>query len=333
MMQGVVVNSSRSQVDAGGRYIPLFWRLFIPNAVVLVAACIVLIVQPANGRVMVLVGGLGVMLIANVVLMRRAFAPLSRLIDVMEGIDPLRPGQRIPTTGPDSEVAVLAESFNEMLDRLETERRESARREVAAQEAERRHVASELHDDVGQNLTALQLQLGRSAARAGDPVRGDLIEARELAGEIVENVRGLARRLRPEVLDALGLSASLTNLCTRLSESADVTISRRIASGVPVLDPEAQLVVYRVAQESLTNVVRHAGAATAMLTLEPDGDGVVLTVTDAGAGFEPAALRNGGTGIRSMRERALLIGAELRVESAHGRGTAVTLRVPGEMVL
>jgi two-component system sensor histidine kinase UhpB len=310
-----------------GRYIPLFWRLFIPNAVVLAAASVVLMIEPANGRAVVLVAGLSVMLVANLLLMRRAFAPLSRLIEVMDEIDPLRPGHRIPTTGPDSEVALLAEAFNEMLDRLETERRDSARREAAAQEAERRHVAAELHDDIGQSLTALQLQLARNAQQADEPLRGELAEARDLVAEVVEDVRGLARRLRPEVLDALGLLASLTNLCERLSASTQVRIARRLEPDLPALDADAQLVVYRVAQESLTNVVRHSGARTAQLTLERDGEGVLLAVSDGGAGFDPAST-NGGSGIRGMRERALLVGAELRVESAPGRGTAVTLRVP-----
>jgi two-component system sensor histidine kinase UhpB len=111
-----------------GRVVPLFWRLFAPNAAVLAAACVVLWLEPANGRVVALAGGLGVMLALNLVLMRRAFAPLGQLYRAMVAIDPLAPGRRIRVQGPGSEVTVLAAAFNDMLDRLEAERRDSARR-------------------------------------------------------------------------------------------------------------------------------------------------------------------------------------------------------------
>ena len=310
------------------RFVPLFWRLFVPNALVLTAACVVLMIQPANGRVVALVGGLTVMLVTNLLLMRRAFAPLTRLTSLMRAIDPLRPGQRIPVDAPASEVTVLAESFNEMLDRLETERRESARREVAAQEAERRHVAAELHDQIGQTLTALGLQLTRARDGAPGDLSGELEGARVTVAGTVEDVRRLARRLRPEVLDALGLGAALTNLCERLTEQTGVRIVPQLEPGLPALAADAQLVVYRVAQESLTNVVRHARASSATLRLRREGGEIVLEVRDDGDGFD-AERDEGGSGIRGMRERALLVGARLRIDSRPGDGTAVRLSVPG----
>src|SRR5690348_642646 len=106
-------------------YLPLFWRLFVPNAVVLLGAGIVLTIQPANGRVLVLGGGLAVLLTVNLVLMRRAFAPLVRLTALAGDVDPLEPGRRLPADGPESEVTRLTHAINGMLDRLETERRES----------------------------------------------------------------------------------------------------------------------------------------------------------------------------------------------------------------
>ena len=306
---------------------PLFWRLFVPNAIVLAAACVTLMIQPANGRVVALVGGLSVMLVTNILLMRRAFAPLARLTSLMRTIDPLRPGERIPVDAPSSEVTVLAQSFNEMLDRLETERRESARREVAAQEAERRHVAAELHDEIGQTLTALGLQLARARDGAPGELRGELEDARSTVAGTVEDVRRLARRLRPEVLDALGLGAALTNLSERLTGQTGVRIVPRLEPGLPALGTDAQLVVYRVAQESLTNVVRHANATGATVRLWREDGNVELEVRDDGAGFDTSA-DGRGTGIRAMRERALLVGARLRIESRPGDGTAVRLSVP-----
>ena len=119
-------------------YIPLFWRLFVPNAAVLLGAWVVLTIQPANGRILVLAAGLVVLLTVNLILMRRAFAPLARLTALMDEIDPLQPGRRLPPLGPASEVTRLTDAFNRMLDRLETERRESAMRALAAEAAERR---------------------------------------------------------------------------------------------------------------------------------------------------------------------------------------------------
>ena len=310
-------------------YIPLLWRLFVPNATVLGAACVVLMIEPANGRVVALVGGLLTMLIVNVVLMRRAFAPLARLTGVMARVDPLRPGQRIGVPGPESEVTVLAETFNEMLDRLEIERRDSGRRALSAQEAERRRLAAELHDEIGQSLTALVLQLSRVVDQSTDGVRADAADARDSALQLVDDVRAIARRLRPDALDALGLPAALTSLAERLSEKTGLPVERSVQRDLPALTPEAELVVYRVAQESLTNVVRHAGASRAWLALHADAEGVVLSVRDDGTGFSPEHVEHGG--IRNMRERALLVGADLTIgPPPGGAGNLVQLRVGRE---
>lgn len=308
-----------------GRYVPLFWRLFIPNACVLAAACLILIIEPANGRIPALVGGLTVMLGVNLVLMRRATGPLTRLIDVMRDVDPLRPGQRIASSGSASEVTVLSQSFNEMLDRVETERRESARRELLAQEGERRRVAAELHDEIGQSVTALVLELDRSIGEAPEDRRAGLLRSRAVAGELLDEVRRLARSLRPEVLDELGLVPALTNLCDRLSAHTGLEIKRSLSDELPPLGADVQLVVYRVAQESLTNAVRHARARRAHVALGCADGRVELEVTDDGVGIGAAGP---GAGIRGMRERAVLVGGVLTVERAAGGGTSVRLRIP-----
>jgi len=282
----------------------------------------VLWVEPANGRIVALVGGLTLMLVANVVLMRRAFAPLTRLTSLMNAVDPLRPGSRLPPLGPESEVTVLGRAFNAMLDRVETERRESARRVLLAQETERRHLAAELHDEIGQALTALALELDRQGAS-----NGQLAVARATAIQTIEDVRRLARRLRPEVLDQIGLLPALTNLCDRLSARTSLRIRREFRAPLPPLTPEAELVVYRVAQESLTNVVRHADAREATVRLHAADGNVELVVSDDGVGL-PSQLGTGdGQGIRGMRERAVAFGAELTVASPPGGGTEIRLRV------
>ena len=300
----------------------------IPNAAVLLAACIVLVVEPANGRVVALAGGLTLMLVTNVVLMRHAFAPLARLTSLMKEIDPLKPGRRIPPLGPQSEVTTLARAVNEMLDRVEDERRDSARRASADQEAERRHMAAELHDEIGQNLTALILQLDRLGKRAPATWRDEIGEAAATARRSLEDVRGLARRLRPEVLDELGLLPALGNLCDRMSQSTGLPIVHELPSRLGDLGDDAELVIYRVAQESLTNVVRHAHATRATVALQEADGHVELSVSDDGVGCSGVVLESGGGGMRSMRERAVLVGGQLEVEAAAPRGTRVRLRLP-----
>jgi two-component system sensor histidine kinase UhpB len=308
-----------------GHYIPLFWRLFVPNACVLAAACVVLIIEPANGRIPALVGGLTVMLAVNLVLMRRATDPLARLIATMEEVNPLEPGQRTTPSGPPSEVTTLSRAFNDMLDRIETERRESARRELLAQEGERRRVAAELHDEIGQGLTALMLELQRSGADASPAQRERLMHARGVTAQLQDDVRRLARSLRPEVLDELGLIPALANLCDRLGARTGLDIELARDGELPTLGADVELVIYRVVQESLTNVVRHARATRADVRLTAGGGRIQVDVSDDGRGF---AGLDEGNGIRGMRERAVLVGGRLALDAADAGGVRVRLAIP-----
>jgi two-component system sensor histidine kinase UhpB len=202
----------------------------------------------------------------------------------------------------------------------------SAARALSAQESERRRVARELHDEVGQSLTAVLLDLKRAADRADDQaLRDELTQAQETTRESLDEVRRLARRLRPGVLDDLGLVSALTALATEISDHTGLRITRRFGN-VPEMDDQTELVLYRVTQEGLTNVARHAGATAVDLALDArDGD-VVLRIQDDGRGV---GLAHEGAGIRGMRERALLIGANLEIADVPSGGTAVTLTVPG----
>jgi two-component system sensor histidine kinase UhpB len=315
--------------EGDGRFVSLFWRIFVPNVLVLIVAGTVLWVQPANGRLIALAGGVLAMVLVNVMLMRRAFAPLARLTSLMESVDPLQPGDRLPDIGPVSEVSLLSRSFNRMLDRLEGERRESARRELAAQERERTRIARELHDEIGQNLTAMAMLLKRLADEAEEPIAGRIGDARASMLAAVDDVRRIARQLRPDLLDDLGLAAALTTLCQRMEESTGVRIDRDLPREPPALSPEAETVLYRVAQESLTNAARHSGATEVRLALSVDATGAIeMTVTDNGIGFPFEIASNGG--IRGMRERALLIGGTLELSEGEPAGARVALHVPGE---
>lgn len=309
-------------------YVSLFWRLFIPNATVLGVACAVLWVEPANGRIVALAGGLAMLLCVNWVLMRRAVAPLLRLVEVMEEVDPLQPGRRLDVETPPSEVAILADAFNEMLARLEDERRESARRADNAQQEERRRISRELHDEIGQALTAHSLSLDRIATTPGTGLEPRLAEARDETLRIIDDVRTLAQSLRPDVLDNIGLTSAMAGMLERLTERTGLEVRWTLPRDLPALDDDVELVIYRVAQEATTNVVRHAAASTVEVELAFGFAAVTLTVRDDGRGIDRRELQRSSGGLRWMRERALTIGASVSVRRRTEGGTEVQLVAP-----
>ena len=302
---------------------PLYWRVFAINAAVLTTAAAALVISPltvsfpvALTELVVLAAGVAGLLVVNLALLRRVFGPLERLTGFMRQVDPLRPGSRVPAEQADPDITELTAAFNDMIARLENERRESALRALAAQEAERRRIALELHDEVGQALTAAMLRLDSA----------EVDEAREGLRAALEEVREIARRLRPEALDDLGLTNALRALVATLGRGAHLDVTPQIDPGLPSLTAEQELVVYRVAQEALTNAVRHSNAATVRFRLEAGEQEVILSVEDDGEGFASDASE--GSGLRGMRERALLVRGRLEIDSAPARGTSVRLRVP-----
>jgi two-component system sensor histidine kinase UhpB len=312
--------------------LPLFWRVFAANASVLLLAFCGLVFAPITvsvpvgaGELAILAAGLVALLAANVVFLRPAFAPLEELAETMRHHDPLSPGVRADVTG-DPSVVALAQTFNDMLDRLEAERRDSARQALTVQEAERQRVARELHDEVGQTLTGVMLQIEGLAAGIPDELRDQLEELRETARHGAEEVRRIARRLRPDALEELGLHSALAALSSGFERHARIPVTRRLAQDVDVA-PEVELVIYRVAQEALTNVARHAGAAHVTVDLRHDAGTTVLVVSDDGGGLPPGA-EHSSQGIRGMRERAMLVSGTLSLESHAGGGTVVRLSVP-----
>jgi two-component system sensor histidine kinase UhpB len=309
-------------------------RTFLASAGVLGLVFLLLLVTPVEvsapiqlGQALILLGGLVAMLAIQLIVIRRALAPLSHLADQMRGVDLRQPGGRqIETTSESSEITAFVETFNEMLERLAEERRQSARVALGAQEAERLRTAQELHDEVGQSLTAVALQVEQLAAKSDGPTAAHLGEVAKLLQGNLNDIRRIVRKLRPEALDDLGLVNALIALTSRIARQTDVRIQRQLSQELPALSPEQELVVYRVAQESLFNVIRHAEAKTARIALEGGENVLVLSVSDDGCGIRRGT--PAGSGIEGMRERALLIGASLRIESGRGGGTTVRLEVP-----
>lgn len=316
------------------RYIPLFWRALGVNVLLLIGMGLVTIavlpdrfsrLAPEEAAVLAL--ALVAALVANTILLRRALQPLRRLAVLMSRVDPLRRGTRAEAPSAPSEIADLATAFNRMLDDLEHERRESTRRAVAAQESERLRIAQELHDDVGQTLTAVVLQLARLRREAPRELETQISTASDTARDGIESIRRISQHLRPEALDDLGLPGALSSLCERLSAQSEIGIECELAHQIPSLPPEMELVIYRVAQEAVTNALRHSGAQRVMLKLRRSPESITLSVEDDGRGL-PAA-RNGRTGgLQGMRERAALIGASLEVSGRMGGGVAVRLTAP-----
>ena len=317
--------------------LPLLWRVFAINATLLVIATLLLAVTPVSihasialVEVIDLAVALAVMLTANLLLLRLTISPIDRLVGRMRTVDLLRPGQRFPESGSGGvEVAQLTRTFNEMLDRLERERRDSATRALRAQEAERLRVARGLHDEVGQVLTGVLLQLDSLAKADGATHAGEIEETKRTVRQALEEVRRIARELRPEMLEHLGLVRALTELSRKFGDQSGISVSRQFAEDLPPLAEEAEIAIYRVAQESLTNIARHADASRVEIALEPGAESVVLRVADDGRGLpEASPSPNGHTGLRGMREHALLVGGALAIKRSSEGGVEVRLEVP-----
>jgi two-component system sensor histidine kinase UhpB len=328
----------RTRDVASRRYVPLLQRVAGINALLVVLAVTVTIIVLAPGRVsplaldaevVVVVAAVALAVLANVLLLRRVVAPLQELTVFARRVDFSNLRQRMPAAEPTSEAGELALTFNEMLTRLESERRESTGRVLQAQEDERLRIAQELHDQVGQDLTAVLLGLSRISSDAPPEAREGVIVVHEAVRKSLEDVRQIAIELRPEALDDLGLPSALAVLAERLFKNAGLEVAERIPPDLPALPAEVELVVYRVAQEALTNVARHSASSRVELALEHNGGSIVLTVRDHGLGLPRH--RPAGSGIRGMRERAGLIGATLAIGGHRfGSGCEVRLEVPAE---
>jgi two-component system, NarL family, sensor histidine kinase UhpB len=273
-------------------------------------------------------GGLAIRLLV----LQRRFGPLEKLIEDMEKVDLSGSGPSLPRSingiGETKEVERLELAFLRMMRRLEAERRRAGSAALAAQEEERARVARDLHDEVNQSLTGLLLRLEAAREAAPPELRDQLSETKALANQAMRELLSLARQLRPAALDDLGLAAATASQVDQLAHG-EIEAAFTADGDLSDLDDDAQLVVYRVAQEALSNVARHSGASAVEVALRRREDGgVELTVADNGRGFAFDE-SEGGLGIAGMRERALLVGGQLEIESRPGKGTAVHLLVPG----
>jgi two-component system, NarL family, sensor histidine kinase DevS len=207
--------------------------------------------------------------------------------------------------------------------------REAVRRVVQAQEAERQRLARELHDETGQALTSILLGLkGLEDTLDSAESRTAASGLRELVVTTLRDVRRLAVELRPAALDDFGLASALERLTETIAEQTGIAIDFEAMLGGERLSPEIETTLYRIAQESLTNVVKHARAQRVSVVLQRRPRSVSLVIEDDGAGFDPDALDDHGLGLLGMRERLALTDGRLTVESREGRGTTLAAEVP-----
>lgn len=277
---------------------PLHVRLVLANGLVLAAGVLVMSMAPERHRaltaVLVLAGGLALIVAVNTRHLRQSLAAL--------------------TTG-----------FGTLRQRWEDDRRASDARGVATREYDGQRMAEVLHDNVGDNLSAALVGLKKAIAHAPPELAEELRRVQHSTRLGLVAVRTIGRGLRPEQLEDMGLHSALLALAGQLADRSHGIEVHRHLEGPFDLGAEAELVVYRVAEESLRNVGRHAGARNVDVVLRREGDDVVLRVTDDGVGLG----RNGArAGILGMRERAALIGGTLTVRDRTTGGTEVVLRLP-----
>lgn len=202
------------------------------------------------------------------------------------------------------------------------------------QEDERRRLARELHDGLGQTLTALTNQLERLQRSSGLPgdLAAGLADSVEMARLALNDTRELSRLLRPPVLDDLGLGAALSWLARNLEQRTDLRVELEVEGIEERLDPELETLVFRLVQESLTNVLRHSGARQASVSVSRSAGLLELRIADRGRGFDAhdafVGSEAAGSGLRGMRDRLELFGGRLELSSAPGEGTVVSAVVP-----
>ena len=317
----------------------LLTQVLTVNTVVIVATVVAAMAvgtslhgdDPTSGRpLFVLTAAVLVSVLANNFVLRRRFAPLESLTRTMERVDLAAPGTRAqPSDNESADVARLRETFNVMLARLESERVVAASAVLRAQEAERARVARDLHDEVNQALAAVSLRLAATAEGAPPEFAEELAETQRLANQAMHELLGLARELRPAALDDHGLVWALRTQVRMWGERWNMPAHFAADGTRPMLGEFEQLVAYRVVQEALSNVARHAQASQVKVTVMGcTGMEVKVTVTDDGNGFAQNKLDNDRSGLAGMRERALLARAQLDVRSVPGEGTTVELTLP-----
>ena len=349
---GQDVRASKRRPAVVGRRVlrlPLLYKVLVANAAIVVLGAVVgtsltvLTVRRADDEnpLMLALGfaaiGIVLSVVVNFVVLRAAFRSLISLertaVAVREGDLNARAA---PASFGDPQVAHLADALNATLDELARDRgelRSLASQVIRAQEEERKRISRELHDDTAQVLFAQLLRLTALKASANDEVRRTASTLEDSTAEALEGVRRLALELRPPALDDLGLLAALGELAQRFADQLGIPVDYQARGPRGRLPAEVELVLYRVAQEALTNVAKHARASHVWIDLDRTAEDVSLSVRDDGRGFEPAVAtasdgRGIGLGLFGMEERVALVGGRFTIWKRRGGGTEIFAFIP-----
>jgi two-component system, NarL family, sensor histidine kinase UhpB len=310
----------------------LYVRVVAVNAAILLVGLLLLLWTPVTvsapisvRQAIVLVAATLALAVADVAMLKLSFTGLVALVHRMQTLDLLRPRERLPEMGG-AETRALICGFNTMLDRLEAERRASTRRTVTTLEGERLRISRELHDEIGQRMTGVLLRLGPIHDEAPETARLRIAAVQDEVRGVMDEIGALAWRIRPAVLDHLGLLSALTALTDSLGRLGSARIETVLPDRVPPMGAEVELAIYRIAQEALTNAVRHSGATTIVVRMRCNDSELALEVADDGQALPEAGAE--GHGLRGMHERAQLIGGLLDIAANAPHGVRIALTIP-----
>lgn len=350
-MNAVARGRIRGRFDLSERIrsIPLLYKVLIANVAIVMFGAIAGtyvtattfrdVGAPSRIELILMFVAIGIVLsvTVNYLVLRAAFQPLDSLERLAESVRAGNLAERaLSSPLSDPQLARLVDTFNGTLDELErgqSRLRELTTQVIEAQEGERQRIARELHDDTAQVLFAQLLRVTALKSSPHEAVRETASSLETQTVAAIEGVRRLALELRPPALDDLGVRAALGDLAQRFSENSGIEVDLEVTGNRDRLAPEVELVLYRVAQEAMTNVVKHAGANRARIRFARWRDRVDLTVDDDGAGFDPtlAATRDSrglGLGLFGMEERAMLVGGTLAIRPLMPVGTRVAVSIP-----
>lgn len=322
----------------------VFWKIFLANVVLVAVGAgvgaglavgardsdtgTIAVVALTSGAVVILLG-----VLINAILVRLALSPLETLEHTARRVGSGEMEARAETSPlADSGLLRVTEIFNEMLDSLSVNRarqRELARRVLESEERERQRIAHELYSGTAQTLAGVLVRLRIAERHLSSSANGSINEIREEVVSALEEIRGVARRLRPPELDELGVRAALEAHARSMTQGRRMDV--RFEGSVPSLSRESSLALFRIVQEAITNAVLHSGADTVTVRISHDPQAVTAEVTDDGCGLDvPAVLAQSGQslGLFGMHERAGYVQGELSLESGPGRGTRVKVVLP-----
>lgn len=327
--------------------LPLLYKVLLANSfVILIGATLgtTLATQlQGTSKPLVLVAfvvaGLLISVAINYALLKVALAPLHRLRETMRLVQAGDLSRTAPVTGQDVDADQLAVAFNTMLAAIDELARSRASQILHAQEQERKRIARELHDETGQALTSLLISLKLLEETVTERAARERIgDTRALAHQTLRAVRSLSIDLRPSALDDLGLLPALRWYIKEFQQKCGIEVQLTAAGPKERLSPEVETATYRIIQEALTNIAKHARACHAWVTLYEDGTQLRVVVRDDGRGFDARTVlktpwQDRGLGLAGMMERASLLAGAVQITSEPGMGTTIEAALPLQLAL